>query len=70
MSNNGSKIVKKNNTDNREIQIEAGKWMQSIFINYEEKEFSDYDINYDYYIQKVKKEIEGLLPNRNQLSLF
>ena len=37
---------------------------------YEEKEFSDYDINYDYYIQKVKKEIEGLLPNRNQLSLF
>jgi DNA polymerase elongation subunit (family B) len=70
MSNNGSKIVKKNNTDNREIQIEAGKWMQSIFINYEEKEFSEYDINYDYYIQKVKKEIEGLLPNRNQLSLF
>jgi len=70
MSNNGSKIVKKNNTDNREIQIEAGKWMQNIFINYEEKEFSDYDINYDYYIQKVKKEIEGLLPNRNQLSLF
>jgi hypothetical protein len=70
MSNNGSKIVKKNNTDNREIQIEAGKWMQSIFINYEEKEFSEYDINYDYYIQKVKKEIEGLMPNRNQLSLF
>ena len=70
MSNNGSKIVKKNNTDNREIQIEAGKWMQNIFINYEEKEFSEYDINYDYYIQKVKKEIEGLLPNRNQLSLF
>ena len=70
MSNGGSKIVKKNNTDNREIQIEAGKWMQSIFINYEEKEFSEYNINYDYYIQKVKKEIEGLLPNRNQLSLF
>ena len=70
MSNGGSKIVKKNNTDNREIQIEAGKWMQSIFINYEEKEFSEYDINYDYYIQKVKKEIEGLMPNRNQLSLF
>ena len=70
MSNGGSKIVKKNNTDNREIQIEAGKWMQSIFINYEEKEFSEYDINYDYYIQKVKKEIEGLLPNRNQLKLF
>ena len=70
MSNSGSKIVKKNNTDDREIQIEAGKWMQNLFINYEEKDFSDYDINYDYYIQKVKKEIDNLLPNINQLSLF
>ena len=70
MSNSGSKIVKKNNTDDREIQIEAGKWMQNLFINYEEKDFSDYDINYDYYIQKIKKEIDNLLPNINQLSLF
>jgi len=70
MSNSGSKIIKKNNTDDREIQIEAGKWMQNLFIDYEEKDFSDYDINYDYYIQKVKKEIENLLPNINQLSLF
>ena len=39
-------------------------------INYEEKPFEEYDINYDYYIEKVRKEIESLEPIINQLSLF
>jgi hypothetical protein len=70
VSNSGGKIVKKNNDDMRAIQVEAGKWMQALMIDYEEKEFEEYDINLKYYLEKVRKEIENLEPNTNQLSLF
>ena len=30
----------------------------------------DFEINYEYYIERVKKEIQGLEPVINQLSLF
>jgi len=70
VSNSGSKIVKKNNTDGREIQVEAGKWMQTVMIDYVEKDFSDYDINMKYYLDNIYKEIRSLEPINNQLSLF
>ena len=70
ISNTGSKVIKKNNTDNREIQIEAGKWLQTLMIDYKEKPFSEYDINYDYYLDKINKEIRDLEPIITQLSLF
>jgi DNA polymerase elongation subunit (family B) len=70
ISNTGSKVIKKNNTDNREIQIEAGKWLQTLMIDYTEKPFTDYDINYDYYLDKINKEIRDLEPIVTQLSLF
>jgi hypothetical protein len=70
ISKSGSKIIKTNLSDNREIQVEAGKWMQTVFIDYQEKPFDEYNINYDYYIEKVRKEIESLEPSTNQLSLF
>ena len=70
VSNSGSKIIKKNNTDGREIQVEAGKWMQSIMIDYQEKDFSEYDINFKYYLDNIYKEIRSLEPINNQLSLF
>lgn len=70
ISNAGSKVIKKNNTDNREIQIEAGKWLQTLMIDYKEKPFSEYDINYDYYLDKINKEIRDLEPIITQLSLF
>ena len=70
ISNTGTKVIKKNNTDNREIQIEAGKWMQTLMIDYVEKPFTDYDINYDYYLDKINKEIRDLEPIITQLSLF
>jgi hypothetical protein len=41
-----------------------------LYIDHEEKPISEYDINYDYYINKVRKEIESLDPSTNQLSLF
>jgi hypothetical protein len=70
VSNSGSKIIKKNNTDGREIQVEAGKWMQTIMIDYGEKDFTEYDINTKYYLENIYKEIRSLEPINNQLSLF
>ena len=70
ISKEGSKIMKINYLDERVSQVEAGKWLQSTFIDYVEKPFEEYDINYDYYISKAKKEIESLEPNTNQLQLF
>ena len=70
ISNAGSKIIKTNVLDGREIQIESGPWMQTVYIDHEERPFSDYKINYDFYLQKIRKEINSLQPNRNQLSLF
>jgi hypothetical protein len=63
ISNTGSKIIKKNNTDNREIQVEAGNGYNSTMIDYVEKPFEEYDINYDYYLEKIKKEILNLRTN-------
>jgi len=70
ISNSGSKIIKKHLTDGRDIQVEAGKWLQTVYTNHREQPLSDYDINYDYYLNKIRKEIESLDPSTNQLSLF
>jgi hypothetical protein len=70
ISNSGSKIIKKHLTDGRDIQVEAGKWMQTVYISHKEQPLSEYDINYDYYLNKIRKEIESLDPSTNQLSLF
>jgi len=70
ISKSGSKIIKTNLFDEREINVEAGKWMQTVFIDYKEKDFDDYGINYVFYLEKIYKEIAGLEPDKNQLSLF
>ena len=70
ISNNGCKIIKTNILDDREIQVESGQWVQNIFINYEDKTFNEHNVNNKFYLNKIKKEIENLEPNRNQLSLF
>ncbi len=70
ISNQGCKIIKTNLLDEREIQVESGKWMQTVFIHAIDQPFSEYNINMNFYLEKIKKEIENLEPNRNQLSLF
>jgi hypothetical protein len=70
VSNKGSKIIKTNLLDDREIQVESGKWLQSVFIDYKEKPFAKYNVDKRFYLEKIKKEIQNLEPNRNQLSLF
>ena len=69
ISNVGGKIVKCNKTDGRRTQVEAGRWLQTPFIKFEEKEFSEYDINYKYYLDKVNKIIQSIEPVINQLKL-
>ena len=70
ISKPGNKILKVNNSDSRHIQVEAGPWLQTLYIDHEEKDISEYKINYDYYLQKIQKEIEGLDPSSTQLKLF
>jgi len=59
ISKNGVKLVKKN-IDGREIQIESGKWLQQIFNKTENKEFDEYNLDLDYYIQNIYKEINNI----------
>jgi len=70
ISHSGSKIIKTNLLDTREIQVEAGKWMQTVMNDYVEKDIEEYDINYDYYLEKIEKEINSLEPRVEQLKLF
>jgi len=70
ISNKGSKVLKINNSDNRQIQVEAGKWLQTVFNTYIEKPFEEYDINYNYYLENIMKEIKILEPKNQQLKLF
>ena len=64
ISNNGVKLVKIHN-DGREIQVEAGKWMQTVcndirpFLNVP---FESLDINKQYYLDNIYKEIETIIP--------
>ena len=70
ISKTGSKIIKTNLLDNREIQVESGKWLQTVFIDYTEKPFEEYNVNKMFYLEKIKKEIQNLEPNKGQLKLF
>ena len=75
ISTDGSKLVKCHN-DGREIQVEAGQWMQTTVNQLSTKlsNFDDYNIDLKYYIENVYKEItqiEKARPNTYfQLTLF
>ena len=72
VSNHGCKIIKINSADGREIQAEAGKWMQTVFNEYVNKPWFSYDVNDDYYLEKIYKEIEHINKKNAsaQLNLF
>jgi hypothetical protein len=77
VSNTGMKIIKCN-PDSREIQLESGKHLQTLFNRYEEKEFEKYDLNLKFYLDKIYDEISkiettsSVLPKNDsvQLKLF
>ena len=71
ISNKGVKIIKVNKNDNREIQLESGRWMQTLYNKVDEKEWKDYDINQKYYLDAIEKEIDNIMGTKtNQLLLF
>ena len=70
ISEKGCKIIKKHKHDNREIQLESGKWMQQLFIDYEKKDWKDYHVDDRYYLEAITKEIENITRPIRQLSLF
>ncbi|MDB4438611.1 hypothetical protein N9176_00020 [bacterium] len=72
ISKQGVKIVKVNKDDSREIQLEAGRWVQTVFNKMKlAPKWSDYNIDKIYYLQAIETEINSILTvNKNQLKLF
>jgi hypothetical protein len=61
ISKTGHKIIKYN-LDGREIQTEAGKWRQTLCNNMDtiDSDINNLDINYEYYLERIYKEIETI----------
>jgi len=71
ISNNGVKIIKVNKKDTREIQLESGRWLQSIYNKMEIKpKWEEYNINKRYYLDAIEQEIDSIIAVSNQLTLF
>lgn len=71
IANKGCKILKINKVDGREIQLESGKWMQQDLSEFQNKTWDEYDVNEEYYLDKIYKEIHNICPPvKQQLSLF
>tara|TARA_R110001592_G_scaffold191542_9_gene437877 strand:+ start:4880 stop:6874 length:1995 start_codon:yes stop_codon:yes gene_type:complete len=72
ISNSGVKMLKINKDDGREIQLEAGRWVQTIFNDMKvEPKWENYNINKGYYLQAIESEIDSILSvSSNQLKLF
>lgn len=71
ISETGAKIFKCNNDDEREIQVESGRWVMTVMNEYKEKKWEEYGVNDQYYIQAIYREIENVAgPATQQLTLF
>ena len=70
VSKKGCKLTKINEADGREIQLESGKWLQTVFVKLEKKPWKDYGIDDDYYLQSIQQEINHIEQSTNQLALF
>ena len=68
----GVKIVKVNKSDGREIQLESGKWLQTVFNKMKlQPKWDDYNIHKGYYLEAIEKEIDSIMNvSANQLTLF
>jgi hypothetical protein len=72
ISNKGCKIVKVHRYDEREIQLESGKWKQTILNKLCIKnKFEDYNVNIKYYIKAIENEIDNIINiSKKQLRIF
>ena len=69
VSKSGVKLIKHNYSDDRKSQVEAGPWLQSIHIKHVEKPFDQYNVDLQFYLSKINKEINKLSPTVQQESL-
>jgi hypothetical protein len=72
ISENGVKLFKCN-PDGREIQLESGHWLQTVFNRHLEQPFEKYRIDKRYYLDQIYQEIaniEGTKASQAQTSLF
>ncbi len=60
VSKAGGKLVKRNKKDGRQIQLESGKWLQSIYNKNLNMSYDDMGIDEDYYIDRIYKEIHNI----------
>ena len=73
VSKKGCKMIKTNKSDGREIQVEAGKWLQTEYNKHDpNKPFESYDINKEFYLSKIYKEIANIKATgaQQQLQMF
>ena len=70
VSRKGCKIVKTSEADGREIQLESGKWLQTVFVKYQKKKWEDYGVDEEYYLNAIQKEMENIEKSEKQLALF
>jgi hypothetical protein len=73
VSRKGCKMIKHNRADGREIQVEAGKWLQTAYNKHEPtKKFEDFDINKEFYLSAIYKEIANVNSTgaQEQLTIF
>ena len=67
MSTKGCKILKVK--DDKVIKVEASKSLERIMNKFEDKEFKDYEIDTQFYLREINKEIRKIEPT-NQETLF
>ena len=67
MSTKGCKILKVK--DDKVIKVEASKSLERIMNKFEKKEFDDYEIDTQFYLREINKEIRKIEPT-NQKQLF
>lgn len=71
ISNKGVKIIKCHNHDGREIQVESGRPLMTIYNIVRDDSWEAYDVDEQYYQRAVYKEIENIAGSRlQQLKLF
>ena len=62
ISKDGVKIIKVHKTDGREIQLESGRWLQTVFNKMElSPKWENYKIDKRYYLQAIESEINSIL---------
>jgi len=69
VSKQGCKIIKENKSDKRVIQVEAGRWLQTVYNEHVDIPWDEYDIDERFYIEKINKEIKALVPEKFDLQI-